>query len=106
MGRFCPHLHTFHQNTLSAGASLPRQSFSLARPRTLSPRPQCYLNERECSIQRRNQKVIEEAPSSFVDPALRKAMGEQAVAMAKAVQYKSAGAYEDARLSAQGYMFL
>ncbi|CAG0902638.1 unnamed protein product, partial [Cyprideis torosa] len=49
-----------------------------------------YLNERECSIQRRNQKVIEEAPSSFLDPATRKAMGEQAVALARAVGYTSA----------------
>ncbi|WP_319413769.1 acetyl/propionyl/methylcrotonyl-CoA carboxylase subunit alpha [uncultured Cohaesibacter sp.] len=53
-----------------------------------------YLNERECSIQRRNQKVIEEAPSSFLDPATRKAMGEQAVALAKAVGYHSAGTVE------------
>ena len=50
-----------------------------------------YLNERECSIQRRNQKVIEEAPSSFLDPDTRKAMGEQAVQLAKAVGYDSAG---------------
>jgi propionyl-CoA carboxylase alpha chain len=53
-----------------------------------------YLNERECSIQRRNQKVIEEAPSPFLDPATRKAMGEQAVALAKAVGYFSAGTVE------------
>ena len=53
-----------------------------------------YLNERECSIQRRNQKVIEEAPSSFIDPKTRKAMGEQAVALAKAVDYESAGTVE------------
>lgn len=53
-----------------------------------------YLNERECSIQRRNQKVIEEAPSPFLDPQTRKAMGEQAVALAKAVKYKSAGTVE------------
>nr|WP_320141824.1 acetyl/propionyl/methylcrotonyl-CoA carboxylase subunit alpha [uncultured Cohaesibacter sp.] len=53
-----------------------------------------YLNERECSIQRRNQKVIEEAPSSFLDPATRKAMGKQAVALAKAVGYHSAGTVE------------
>ena len=53
-----------------------------------------YLNERECSIQRRNQKVIEEAPSSFLDPKTRKAMGEQAVALAKAVGYFSAGTVE------------
>ncbi len=53
-----------------------------------------YLHERECSIQRRHQKVIEEAPSPFLDPATRKAMGEQAVALAKAVQYQSAGTVE------------
>jgi propionyl-CoA carboxylase alpha chain len=53
-----------------------------------------YLGERECSIQRRNQKVIEEAPSPFLDPATRKAMGEQAVALAKAVDYCSAGTVE------------
>ncbi|MEP6828664.1 MAG: acetyl/propionyl/methylcrotonyl-CoA carboxylase subunit alpha, partial [Aestuariivirga sp.] len=53
-----------------------------------------YLNERECSIQRRNQKVIEEAPSPFLDAAARKAMGEQAVALAKAVGYTSAGTVE------------
>ncbi len=53
-----------------------------------------YLNERECSIQRRNQKVIEEAPSPFLDARTRKAMGEQAVALAKAVGYFSAGTVE------------
>jgi propionyl-CoA carboxylase alpha chain len=53
-----------------------------------------YLHERECSIQRRNQKVIEEAPSPFLDAATRKAMGEQAVALAKAVDYCSAGTVE------------
>ena len=53
-----------------------------------------YLGERECSIQRRNQKVIEEAPSPFLDDATRKAMGEQAVALAKAVGYFSAGTVE------------
>ena len=53
-----------------------------------------YLNERECSIQRRHQKVIEEAPSPFLDAATRKAMGEQAVALAKAVGYQSAGTVE------------
>ncbi|WP_448188247.1 acetyl-CoA carboxylase biotin carboxylase subunit [Azospirillum sp. sgz301742] len=53
-----------------------------------------YLGERECSIQRRHQKVIEEAPSPFLDAATRKAMGEQAVALAKAVDYKSAGTVE------------
>src|SRR5689334_23278737 len=53
-----------------------------------------YLNERECSIQRRNQKVIEEAPSPFLDAATRRAMGEQSVALAKAVGYTSAGTVE------------
>ncbi|MBI1416349.1 MAG: acetyl-CoA carboxylase biotin carboxylase subunit [Limimaricola sp.] len=53
-----------------------------------------YLHERECSIQRRNQKVIEEAPSPFLDAATRKAMGEQAVALARAVGYTSAGTVE------------
>jgi len=53
-----------------------------------------YLGERECSIQRRNQKVIEEAPSPFLDDATRKAMGEQAVALSQAVGYFSAGTVE------------
>ncbi|WP_208347291.1 acetyl-CoA carboxylase biotin carboxylase subunit [Pseudaestuariivita rosea] len=53
-----------------------------------------YLGERECSIQRRNQKVIEEAPSPFLDEATRKAMGEQSCALAKAVGYTSAGTVE------------
>ncbi len=53
-----------------------------------------YLNERECSIQRRHQKVIEEAPSPFLDAATRRAMGEQAVALAQAVGYQSAGTVE------------
>lgn len=53
-----------------------------------------YLGERECSIQRRNQKVIEEAPSPFLDAEARKAMGEQAVALGKAVGYFSAGTVE------------
>ena len=53
-----------------------------------------YLHERECSIQRRNQKVIEEAPSPFLDEATRRAMGEQAVALARAVGYTSAGTVE------------
>ena len=53
-----------------------------------------YLNERECSIQRRNQKVVEEAPSPFLDPETRKAMGEQSLALAHAVGYTSAGTVE------------
>jgi len=53
-----------------------------------------YLNERECSLQRRHQKVIEEAPSPFLDAATRKQMGEQAVALARAVEYQSAGTVE------------
>lgn len=65
-----------------------------------------YLNERECSIQRRHQKVIEEAPSSFISDATRKAMGEQAVALAKAVQYQSAGTVEFVVGRDQGFYFL
>ena len=69
-----------------------------------------YLNERECSIQRRHQKVVEEAPSPFVTPAMRKAMGEQAVALARAVGYYSAGTVElivsGADTSGQGFYFL
>ena len=53
-----------------------------------------YLNERECSIQRRHQKVVEEAPSPFVTPKMRKAMGEQCVALSRAVGYYSAGTVE------------
>ncbi len=53
-----------------------------------------YLGERECSVQRRNQKVVEEAPSPFLDEKTRKAMGEQSVALAKAVDYQSAGTVE------------
>ncbi|MHA6317582.1 ATP-binding protein [Altererythrobacter sp. CAU 1778] len=53
-----------------------------------------YLNERECSIQRRHQKVVEEAPSPFVTPTMRKAMGEQCVALSRAVGYYSAGTVE------------
>ena len=69
-----------------------------------------YLNERECSIQRRHQKVVEEAPSPFVTPAMRKAMGEQAVALARAVGYFSAGTVElivsGADTTGQGFYFL
>ena len=53
-----------------------------------------HLGERECSIQRRNQKIIEEAPSPFVDKKMRKAMGEQAIVLARAVNYESAGTVE------------
>jgi propionyl-CoA carboxylase alpha chain len=65
-----------------------------------------YLNERECSIQRRNQKVIEEAPSPFLDPATRKAMGEQACALARAVGYTSAGTVEFIVDGARNFYFL
>ena len=65
-----------------------------------------YLNERECSIQRRHQKVIEEAPSPFISEATRKAMGEQAVALAKAVNYESAGTVEFVVGKNQDFYFL
>ncbi|HYD11384.1 MAG TPA: acetyl/propionyl/methylcrotonyl-CoA carboxylase subunit alpha [Allosphingosinicella sp.] len=69
-----------------------------------------YLGERECSVQRRHQKVVEEAPSPFVTPEMRKAMGEQAVALARAVGYYSAGTVElivsGADKTGQGFYFL
>ena len=65
-----------------------------------------YLNERECSIQRRHQKVIEEAPSPFISEATRKAMGEQAVALAKAVKYQNAGTVEFVVGKNQDFYFL
>jgi propionyl-CoA carboxylase alpha chain len=69
-----------------------------------------YLGERECSIQRRHQKVVEEAPSPFVTPDMRRAMGEQAVALARAVGYYSAGTVElivsGADASGAGFYFL
>ncbi|HRK24633.1 MAG TPA: acetyl/propionyl/methylcrotonyl-CoA carboxylase subunit alpha [Beijerinckiaceae bacterium] len=65
-----------------------------------------YLNERECSIQRRNQKVIEEAPSPLLDAATRKKMGEQAVALAKAVNYDSAGTVEFVAGQDKSFFFL
>uniref|UniRef100_A0A3B3B785 Propionyl-CoA carboxylase alpha chain, mitochondrial n=1 Tax=Oryzias melastigma TaxID=30732 RepID=A0A3B3B785_ORYME len=65
-----------------------------------------WLNERECSIQRRNQKVVEEAPSTFLDPTTRRAMGEQAVQLAKAVQYSSAGTVEFLVDSQKNFYFL
>ena len=69
-----------------------------------------YLGERECSIQRRHQKVVEEAPSPFVTPAMRRAMGEQAVALARAVGYHSAGTVElivsGADTTGEGFYFL
>nr|XP_045607835.1 propionyl-CoA carboxylase alpha chain, mitochondrial-like [Procambarus clarkii] len=65
-----------------------------------------YLNERECSIQRRNQKVIEEAPSVFLDEGTRKAMGEQAVALAKQIGYSSAGTVEFLVDSKKNFYFL
>ncbi|MEQ3700792.1 MAG: acetyl/propionyl/methylcrotonyl-CoA carboxylase subunit alpha [Paracoccus sp. (in: a-proteobacteria)] len=65
-----------------------------------------YLHERECSIQRRNQKVIEEAPSPFLDEATRAAMGQQAVALAKAVGYTSAGTVEFIVDGSRNFYFL
>ena len=65
-----------------------------------------YLNERECSIQRRHQKVIEEAPSPFINDETRKAMGEQAVQLAKAVNYQSAGTVEFVVGKDQSFYFL
>jgi propionyl-CoA carboxylase alpha chain len=65
-----------------------------------------YLGERECSIQRRNQKVVEEAPSPFLDEATRRAMGEQAVALAQAVDYASAGTVEFIVDSDKNFYFL
>ena len=65
-----------------------------------------YLNERECSIQRRNQKVVEEAPSPFLDEATRQKMGAQACALAKAVGYESAGTVEFIVDSEKNFYFL
>ena len=65
-----------------------------------------YLNERECSIQRRNQKVVEEAPSPFLTPEVRKQMGEQAVTLANAVNYRTAGTVEMLVDSARNFYFL
>lgn len=65
-----------------------------------------YVGERECSIQRRNQKVIEEAPSPFLDERTRKKMGEQAVALAKAVSYESAGTVEFIVDGSRNFYFL
>ena len=65
-----------------------------------------YLGERECSIQRRNQKVIEEVPSPLLDPATRAKMGEQAVALAKAVGYDSAGTVEFVAAQDRSFYFL
>jgi propionyl-CoA carboxylase alpha chain len=65
-----------------------------------------HLGERECSVQRRHQKVVEEAPSPFVTPAMRKAMGEQAVALARAVGYHSAGTVEFIAGADRSFYFL
>ena len=65
-----------------------------------------HLGERECSIQRRNQKVVEEAPSPLLDPKTRKLMGEQAVALAKAVNYDSAGTVEFVAGQDRSFFFL
>ncbi|XP_078725148.1 propionyl-CoA carboxylase alpha chain, mitochondrial [Lampetra fluviatilis] len=65
-----------------------------------------WLNERECSVQRRNQKVVEEAPSTFLDTQTRRAMGEQAVLLARAVRYASAGTVEFLVDSQRNFYFL
>ena len=65
-----------------------------------------HLGERECSIQRRHQKVIEESPSPFIDPATRQAMGEQAIALARAVDYTSAGTVEFIVDAGRNFYFL
>ncbi|MEA2937507.1 MAG: propionyl-CoA carboxylase alpha chain, partial [Alphaproteobacteria bacterium] len=65
-----------------------------------------HLGERECSIQRRNQKIVEEAPSPLLDPAMRAAMGEQAVALARAVGYDSAGTVEFVAAPDKRFYFL
>ena len=65
-----------------------------------------YLGERECSIQRRHQKVVEEAPSPLLDPKTRRAMGEQAVALARAVDYRSAGTVEFVVDAKKNFYFL
>jgi len=65
-----------------------------------------YLNERECSVQRRHQKVLEESPSPFLDAATRRAMGEQAVALARAVGYTSAGTVEFVVDASRRFYFL
>ena len=65
-----------------------------------------YLNERECSIQRRNQKVIEEAPSPFLDPETRRKMGEQAISLSQAIGYDSAGTVEFLVDSQKNFYFL
>ncbi len=65
-----------------------------------------HLGERECSIQRRNQKVVEEAPSPFIDEATRRQMGEQAIALAKAVDYDSAGTVEFVVAPDKSFYFL
>src|SRR5262249_31684367 len=65
-----------------------------------------YLGERECSLQRRHQKVIEESPSPLLDETTRRAMGQQAVALARAVQYQSAGTVEFIADANRNFYFL
>ena len=90
----------------SSRSSSPSRATSRSRCSATGTAIVIHLGERECSIQRRNQKVIEEAPSPFLDAATRRAMGEQAVALARAVDYCSAGTVEFIVDGARNFYFL